>query len=56
MSMLHLRKRNTMLNFPEQKDLDTRLYIEETDAPLPETLNRNTRYALFKTIATVANH
>ena len=41
-----------MLNFPEQKDLDTRLYIEETDAPLPETLNRNTRYALFKTIAT----
>ena len=41
-----------MLNFPEQKELDARLYIEETDAPLPETLDPNTRYAFFKTIAT----
>ena len=41
-----------MLNFPEQKELNNHLYIEETDAPLPETLNPNTRYALFKTIAT----
>ena len=47
-----LRKKSLMLNFPEQKELNTRLYIEETDAPLPETLNPNTRYALFKTIAT----
>ncbi|SMF21945.1 hypothetical protein SAMN02745866_01373 [Alteromonadaceae bacterium Bs31] len=40
-----------MLEFPQQKDVDTRLYIEDTDEPLPQTLNPNTRYALFSTIA-----
>lgn len=41
-----------MLEFPQQKEGDTRLYIEETDATLPETLNPKTRYAFFSTIAT----
>lgn len=40
-----------MLEFPQQNVGDSRLYIEETDAPLPETLNPNTRYAFFSTIA-----
>lgn len=41
-----------MLEFPQQKETDARLYIEETDAPLPETLNPKTRYAFFSPIAT----
>ncbi|MFV8818782.1 serine/threonine protein kinase [Haliea sp. E17] len=40
-----------MLEFPQQKDADTPLYAEDTDAPLPEQLNPNTRYAYFSTIA-----
>lgn len=40
-----------MLEFPQQKTSDAQLYIEETDAPLPETLNPKTRYAYFSTIA-----
>lgn len=40
-----------MLEFPQQKSADAPLYIEETDAPLPEKLNPNTRYAFFSTIA-----
>ncbi len=40
-----------MPEFPQQKEADTRLYAEETDAPLPEQLNPNTRYAYFSTIA-----
>ena len=41
-----------MLNFPQIKKVSDHLYIEETDAPLPETLNPKTRYAFFSTLAT----
>ena len=41
-----------MLNFPQQKKIDGRLYIENTDEPLPKNLNPHTRYAYFYTIAT----
>ena len=40
-----------MLEFPQPKGGDSRLYIEETDTPLPETLNPRTRYAFFSDIA-----
>lgn len=41
-----------MLEFQQQADSETPLYIEDTDVPLPETLNPNTRYAFFSTVAT----
>ena len=41
-----------MLEFPQQNVDNTQLYAEETDAPLPEKINPNTRYAFFSTIAT----
>ncbi len=41
-----------MLEFPQQKATEARLHVEETDAPLPETINPKTRYAFFTTIAT----
>lgn len=41
-----------MLEFPQQKEADPPLFIEDTDSPLPEKLNPNTRYAFFSTIAT----
>jgi len=41
-----------MLEFPQPKKDSTRLYLEETDSPLPETFNPKTRYAFFTTIAT----
>jgi serine/threonine-protein kinase len=41
-----------MLEFQQQKDTHAPLHIEETDAPLPKTLNPRTRYAYFSTIAT----
>jgi len=40
-----------MLEFPQQNADEARVYAEETDAPLPETLNPKTRYAFFSTIA-----
>ncbi|NND69492.1 MAG: hypothetical protein HKN19_18015 [Halioglobus sp.] len=40
-----------MPEFRQQQEADTPLYAEETDAPLPETLNPSTRYAYFSTIA-----
>ena len=40
-----------MPEFAQQKEALTPLYAEETDAPLPEKLNPNTRYAYFSTIA-----
>lgn len=40
-----------MPEFQQQKTADTALFAEETDAPLPETLNPNTRYAFFSQIA-----
>ena len=40
-----------MPEFRQQKETDTTLYAEETDATLPEKLNPNTRYAYFSTIA-----
>lgn len=40
-----------MPEFAQQKEAVTPLYAEETDAPLPEKLNPNTRYAYFSTIA-----
>ncbi len=40
-----------MSEFKLLKEADSALYAEETDAPLPETLNPNTRYAYFSTIA-----
>lgn len=41
-----------MLEFHQRKDSDPHLYEEDTDAPLAEKLNPNTRYAFFSTIAT----
>jgi len=41
-----------MLEFQQQKGSLDPLYIEETDALLPQTLNPKTRYAFFSTIAT----
>ncbi|MEM8500961.1 MAG: serine/threonine-protein kinase [Pseudomonadota bacterium] len=41
-----------MLEFHQRKDSDPVLYLEDTDAPLAEKLNPNTRYAFFSTIAT----
>ena len=40
-----------MVDFAQQHVVESRLYAEETDAPLPEKLNPNTRYAFFSTIA-----
>ena len=40
-----------MLEFPQQNVEETRVYAEETDITLPETLNPKTRYAFFSTIA-----
>ncbi|MAZ87979.1 MAG: hypothetical protein CL693_10055 [Cellvibrionaceae bacterium] len=40
-----------MLVFPQQNVEESRIYAEETDLPLPETLNPKTRYAFFSTIA-----
>ena len=39
-----------MLHFPQRKHSAPHLYAEETDAPLPETLNPKLRYAYFTTI------
>lgn len=41
-----------MLEFQQREDCDTRLYMEDTDATLPEVLNPKTRYAFFSAIAT----
>lgn len=40
-----------MPEFQQLEEADLPLYAEETDAPLPETLNPNTRYAYFSTLA-----
>ncbi len=40
-----------MPEFSQQNVEEARLYAEETDAPLPEKLNPNTRYAFFSHIA-----
>ena len=41
-----------MTRFPERADDDyASIYLEETDRPLPGTINQSTRYAYFKTIA-----
>lgn len=40
-----------MAEFQQQKGAEEKLYAEETDAPLPETLNPKTRYAYFSQIA-----
>ncbi|ARN73578.1 serine/threonine protein kinase [Oceanicoccus sagamiensis] len=40
-----------MPEFSQQNVEEDRLYAEETDAPLPEKLNPNTRYAFFSPIA-----
>lgn len=40
-----------MLEFRQQAESEAQLYIEDTDAPLPQTLNPKTRYAFFSTIA-----
>ena len=40
-----------MPEFQQQRNAESPLYAEEMDAPLPETLNPNTRYAYFSTIA-----
>ena len=40
-----------MSEFRQSNEGDGALYSEETDVPLPETLNPNTRYAYFSTIA-----
>ena len=41
-----------MLEFPQHKNHEIPLCIEETDYALPEKLNPSTRYAFFSTIAT----
>ena len=40
-----------MLHFPQRDTATQHLYAEETDAPLPKTLNPRMRYAYFSTIA-----
>jgi len=41
-----------MTQFPElPSDEYEAIYLEDTDRPLPETINQSTRYAYFKTIA-----
>ncbi len=40
-----------MPEFQQQRNAEPPLYAEEMDAPLPETLNPQTRYAYFSTIA-----
>ena len=40
-----------MPEFQQQRNAETPLYAEEMDAPLPDPLNQNTRYAYFSTIA-----
>ena len=41
-----------MVRFPEPPEDDYPIvYLKDTDRPLPETINPNTRYAYFKTIA-----
>ena len=40
-----------MLHFPQRNNATPQLYADETDAPLPETLNPKIRYAYFSTIA-----
>jgi len=41
-----------MTRFSEPSDDEyAAIYLEDTDRPLPETLNQSTRYAYFKTIA-----
>ena len=40
-----------MPEFRQWQEADSQLYAEEMDAPLPEKLNPNTRYAYFSTIA-----
>lgn len=41
-----------MLEFPQQKNHEVPLFIEETDIELPEKINPKTRYAFFSRIAT----
>ena len=41
-----------MLEFQQREESEEWLYADDTDAPLPETLNPKTRYAFFSTIAT----
>ena len=41
-----------MLHFPQRNNATPQLYANDTDAPLPETLNPKIRYAYFSTIAT----
>lgn len=40
-----------MPEFRQQKEADLKLYAEDTDTPLPKTLNPNTRYAYFSEVA-----
>ena len=35
----------------KQKDFGDEIFLEDTDAPLPETLNQKTRYAFFSEVA-----
>ena len=41
-----------MLHFPQRNNATPQLYADDTDTPLPETLNPKIRYAYFSTIAT----
>ena len=34
-----------------QKLLESKIFLEDTDAPLPEALNQKTRYAFFSALA-----
>lgn len=40
-----------MPTFQQPKDVTSRIYLEDTDRPLPEVLNPNTRYRIIATIA-----
>jgi serine/threonine-protein kinase len=40
-----------MPTFQQPKDLTSRIYLEDTDRPLPEVLNPKTRYRIISTIA-----
>ena len=40
-----------MLNFPQQPKSYGNVFLEDTDKPLPEKIDQNTRYVMFTTIA-----
>lgn len=47
----HIEQKLIMLQFPQPQKKFDKLYLEDTDKPLPETINPNTRYMFLGMIA-----